>query len=187
MIIRKITQDDDRLAVSHIYEVSWRYAYKHLIPQEYLDSIPKGRWAANIDNPQINTLIMIEDDMMIGTSSYSEARRSDMDGFGEIISIYLLPEYMGRGYGGKLLLAAADELREMGFANIYLWVLEENFRARHFYEKCGFQNGGIYLADNIGGKDVREIQYRYHGAPPLERNDAILAETGQNKYLPFPN
>ena len=49
----------------------------------------------------------------------------------------------------------------MGYRNIFVWVLEENLRARKFYEKEGFVMTDVYLDDNIGGKDVREIRYIY--------------------------
>ena len=44
MIIRKMHQNDSREEISNIYEQSWKYAYKGIIPQAYLDSIPKGQW-----------------------------------------------------------------------------------------------------------------------------------------------
>lgn len=43
MEIRTINNADDRNAISQIYEESWKYAYKGIIPQSYLNSIPKGR------------------------------------------------------------------------------------------------------------------------------------------------
>ena len=33
MEIRKMNQADDRMEISHIYEESWKYAYKDSIPQ----------------------------------------------------------------------------------------------------------------------------------------------------------
>ena len=44
---------------------------------------------------------------------------------------------------------------------MFLWVLEENLGARHFYEKEGFSATDDDLNDNIGGKDLREIRYIY--------------------------
>lgn len=38
MEIRYVAQNDDPLEISGIYESSWKYAYKGIIPQEYLDS-----------------------------------------------------------------------------------------------------------------------------------------------------
>lgn len=47
MEIRHIQKDDDRSAISRIYEESWKFAYRGIVPQEYLDSIPEGRWASS--------------------------------------------------------------------------------------------------------------------------------------------
>lgn len=162
MEIRHIKEYDDIFAVSHIYEESWKWAYRGIVPQSYLDSIPAGSWAPSLSDFGRKTLVMLEGETYIGTSSYCEARLSDFAGFGEIVSIYLLPEYAGRGYGRKLLSAAVDELAELGYQDIYLWVLEENHRARDFYQKFGFVLSDEYLDTEIGGKKLRELQYRYH-------------------------
>lgn len=159
--ISNIRQTDDRFVISHIYEESWKYAYKDIIPQSYLDSIAAGSWAANLDKEGMNTLILIENNNIIGTSSYCKSRFSDFDSFGEIVSIYLLPQHMGKGYGKQLLAASVNELVKLGYRNIFLWVLEENYRARKFYEKAGFVMSDKYLDDNIGGKSLREVQYCY--------------------------
>ncbi len=164
MEIRPLLASDDRFAVSRVYEESWKYAYQGILPQDFLDSIPAGRWAAGVDKADVHTLVMLEQGNIIGTSSFSDSRFShmflDTEDYGEIISIYLLPAYIGKGYGKKLINAVLCQLSEMGFQNAFLWVLEENSRARRFYESCGFYQGSDYLDDNIGGKTVREIQYR---------------------------
>lgn len=159
MTIRPLTETDSALELSLVYEESWKYAYKGIIPQDYLDSIPRGRWADTAHQAGRHTLVAAEGERIVGTSCCCRSRLPDMNDWGEIISIYLLPEYMGRGYGRALLTAAVDTLREQGFADVFLWVLEENSRARGFYEKMGFNPSGRYLDDNIGGKPLREIQY----------------------------
>ena len=160
--IRKINQTDSREEISNIYEQSWKYAYKGIIPQDYLDSIPKGQWCKAFDNPERYTLVMLNDDKIIGTSSYCKSRFDDYKDWGEIISIYFLPEYMGKGYGKCLLERAVEELKTMGFKTVFLWVLEDNHTARHFYEKCEFKNSGNYKEDIIGSKLLRELQYVYN-------------------------
>lgn len=159
MEIRHIRQSDDRFEISRIYEESWKFAYKDIIPQSYLESIPAGSWASDLDKEGMNTLVLIEDGKFIGTSSYCKSRFSDFRDFGEIVSIYFLPQYIGKGYGRQLMDAAVGELGHLGFHDIFLWVLEENIRARKFYEKAGFTLGEGCLDDNIGGKELREIQY----------------------------
>lgn len=161
MEIRHITKSDDRLAISKVYEESWKYAYKGIVPQDYLDSIPEGQWASHIEQTGRKNLVMVQDGMIIGTSGFGKSRMEEMNDFGEIISLYLLPEYMGKGYGRLLLQAAFSELKRMGFDKVFLWVLEQNQNARHFYEKCGFVQTERWLFSDIGGKELKEVQYCY--------------------------
>lgn len=161
LVTRKINSSDSREEISNVYEQSWKYAYNGVIPQDYLDSIPSGQWCGVIDNPNWYTLVMLDGKKIIGTASYCKSRFEDYKDWGEIISIYFLPEYMGKGYGKCLLEKVVEELIAMGFKKIFLWVLEDNHRARHFYEKFGFKNSGEYMDNVIGGKQLRELQYVY--------------------------
>lgn len=162
MEIRQITPSDDRLLISNIYEESWKFAYKNIIPQSYLDSIPAGRWASGIDKEGMHNFVVVQNGQYIGTSAFCRSRLPELPDSGEIVSIYLLPEYIGKGYGKNLLDAVVSQLKEMGFNDIFLWVLEENSRARRFYEMSGFSESGRHMDINIGGKELREIQYIRH-------------------------
>ena len=159
MEIRRITEKDDLAAVSNIYEQSWRYAYKGIIPQAYLDSIPHGRWISGINMNGRTDIGAFEDGRIVGTASFGALRWEKFSDWGEIVSVYLLPEYMGRGVGSAFMERCTAELRALGCSRILLWVLEENVRARRFYEKQGFTATGEYMDDNIGGRDLREIMY----------------------------
>ncbi|MDE6432688.1 MAG: GNAT family N-acetyltransferase [Lachnospiraceae bacterium] len=161
MEIRYITKSDDRTAISKVYEESWKYAYQGIVPQDYLDDIPKGQWASRIEQADRKNLVMVQDEMIIGTSGFGKSRMEEMNGFGEIISLYFLPEYMGKGYGRLLLQAAVSELKKMGFDKVFLWVLEENRNARYFYEKYGFVQTERCLFSDIGGRKLKEVQYCY--------------------------
>lgn len=157
MTIRPILPTDDRMAVSRVYEESWKTVYRGIIPDAYLDGIPAGQWAN--DRPSFYTLLLLDGADIIGVSAVCRSRFPDWPDWGEVVSLYLCPAYMDRGHGGPLLEAAVDALRTQGFDRVFLWVLEENARARHFYEKHGFIFSGNSREDEIGGKPVREMQY----------------------------
>ena len=159
MNIRRLESSDDRMAVSHIYEESWKYAYKDLLPQEYLDGIQKGHWSGKLDEKGLATLLLMDGGKYAGVCGFCQSRFPQFEGCGEIVSIYLLPEYMGKGHGKALFEEAVVQLKKQGFSKIFLWVLEGNERAIRFYEKAGFVKGEPFLQDNIGGKDVKEISY----------------------------
>ena len=160
MEIRPLRKTDSRLEVSRIYEESWKYAYRGIVPQDYLDHIPAGRWCGVLDQAGWDTLVMAEGGRLLGTSSVCPSRWEGCPGFGEIVSLYLLPEYMGRGFGKALLEAAVEALAGQGFREVLLWVLEENRRARRFYERAGFSCSGERREDKMGGKLFGEVFYR---------------------------
>ena len=142
MEIRYVRPDDSLLAISNIYERSWKYAYQNIIPQDYLDSIPTGRWANSITKNGMNNLVLLENGRIIGTAAICKSRWENYSDYGEIVSIYFLP-------------------KKLGFDRILLWVLEENSRARRFYERNGFTCSGEYMNDTIGGKELKEVMYTY--------------------------
>ena len=148
------------------------------MPQAYLDSLPAGSWCGMVNRSGMNTLVVTAGEEIVGTSSYCERRPFDVrfdksffsdrktvkkdertKDWGEIVSIYFLPQYMGKGHGMLLMQAVLGELRKTGYQNCCLWVLEENERARHFYEKIGFVPDGAYMEQEIGGELLREIRY----------------------------
>lgn len=159
MEIRYLNEADDRLAVSGIYEASWKYVYRDILPRDYLESIPAGRWVSGLDFSDRIHLVMLDGGRYIGAACCCASRFPEFDGWGEIVSLYLLPSYMGRGCGRPLLEAAVAALAARGYRNFFLWVLEENRRARAFYERMGFRSNGACRTDVIGGRAVRELAY----------------------------
>ena len=105
--------------------------------------------------------MIFENGSSVGCVAYGKSRDKSLPYWGEIVSIYLLPEYFGRGYGNKLLENALLDLKKYGYQNIYLWVLKENQRARHFYEKNKLQCNKDECTCEIMGKELTDIRYIY--------------------------
>lgn len=160
MEIRRVTDADDFEKIGNIYAQSWKTAYKGIIPQDFLDSLPGI--PPLLAQREYSTYVVLDGGTYIGTSSFHAARDANMNGWGEIISIYLLPEYFGKGYAAPLLRAVVAALSSQGFERIYLWVLEENARARRFYENNGFQCTSDTTKITLGGKELVEIRYVYN-------------------------
>lgn len=158
MKILQITKDIAS-DVSHIYAYSWKTAYKDIVPQKYLDELSVERWTPLLQDSPYTGFVLKVNDEFVATSSISLARDETMSGWGEIISIYVLPQYFNQGYGRSLFSYSVKQLYDKGFKNIYLWVLEENIQARSFYERHGFFHNGDKTAINIGGKELIEVRY----------------------------
>lgn len=145
--------------ICRVYALSWKTAYRGMIPDDYLDALSETKWTSHLSKDSDRLLLAIDHDKIVGVSTYSAARDSAMAGWGEIISLYLLPSYYRKGIGTKLLKAAIKELTDIGYRQLYLWVLEDNRSARSFYEQNGFIFSGDRQADQIGGKTVYELRY----------------------------
>ena len=70
MEIRYVTPIDNPLDISEIYEKSWKYAYRNIIPTDYLDNIPAGHWANSINKAGMHSLVITENNRIIGTASF---------------------------------------------------------------------------------------------------------------------
>jgi ribosomal protein S18 acetylase RimI-like enzyme len=93
---------------------------------------------------------------VVGFASCGESR--DAVGEGELYAIYALPEAWGSGIGPALMTAALAALRATGFATASLWVLEDNPRARRFYEREGWTQRGL-REEEVLGIPIREAGY----------------------------
>ena len=165
MIFLKIERITKQLSstASHIYAESWKCAYKNILPQKYLDELSYERWTDKLGNTGYDGFredyILSDGGEYRATSSICAARDAKCSGMGEIMSLYVRPADFHKGYGRALFEFVTARLRENGFSEQYLWVLEENRRARAFYEAMRFYANGEKITQNIGGKDLIEIKY----------------------------
>ena len=77
----------------------------------------------------------------------------------ELYALYLHPDWWSAGAGRALMDHALTRTAKSGFAEITLWVLAKNARARRFYARAGFApDGAVNILDGLG--DIPEIRYR---------------------------
>jgi GNAT superfamily N-acetyltransferase len=101
------------------------------------------------------------DGEVVAVADVLPSRDDDADpATGEVPMIYALPRAWGSGAGRELMAAAVAGLREAGFAQVTLWVLDSNARARRFYERAGFVPDGATKTDVLAGATMTEVRYR---------------------------
>ncbi len=150
----------DAEVIADVHVRAWQEAYPHVFPAEALDRLdpaPRARhWREGIRSGW--TVLVTEDGS--GFASVGPARDDDAAGAGELYAIYVAPERWGTGAGRALMEAAAGALGAAGFSEAVLWVLEDNPRARRFYEGAGWTLDGAVKEDEFLGTRVREVRYR---------------------------
>jgi len=71
------------------------------------------------------------------------------DRFAYIEEFIILPEYRFKGYGKELMEEAQKWAKERELTSLELNVLNNNYSARAFYEKCGFEEYQIKMRKKI--------------------------------------
>jgi len=158
MLIRA-ARPEDAAAVADVHVRTWQVAYEHVFGAETLAGIDHARRRAAAERAIASEGVWVAeaDGRVVGFVSIGDARDEDADG--ELFAIYVLPEAWGSGAGGGLMGAARDTLRERYPASI-LWVLEDNPRARRFYEREGWALDGARKEHELLGVKVVEVRYR---------------------------
>lgn len=170
-------EDAERLAWVHAR--AWQQAYAGLVPATYLDglmtALPQRRerwrrqlgecppWVASLDGGEL-----------VGFAGWLPSRDEDTrpGETGEIGTIYVLQEHWDTGVGRHLIRSALASLRESGYREATLWVLEGNQRARRFYEAGGWEADGATKVETSRDFTFREVRYRI----PLRHR--VLCATG---------
>jgi L-amino acid N-acyltransferase YncA len=76
---------------------------------------------------------------------------------GLVYLVYVLPTHWRCGVGKALMVAAMEELRDLGVREAVLWVRRDNRRARHFYETVGWRADGRTRTDDYGGVELEAL------------------------------
>jgi GNAT superfamily N-acetyltransferase len=157
----------DTYEVARLHVRSWQSAYRGLIAQDYLDSLTPEARARRYTFGQVGlrvpaTLLAVDGATIRGLATTGLSRDEDLLNFGELMAIYVDPDYLGTGIGRLLIAAARERLRGLGVEDAALWVLQGNARARRFYEQDGWQPDGSQRTESYGDQPADEVRYRRH-------------------------
>lgn len=161
-----VVADAPRLGEVHVQ--AWRWAYRRLMPDDLLDSLrPESRaraWESWLSEPSVDGFeawVAEADGEIVGFASSKEARDDDLpSATAELLTIYLLEPFLGKGLGHAMLTEAEASWRAAGYESAVLWVLESNARTRTFYEDHGWVTDGSTKMQDLGsGEETPVIRY----------------------------
>jgi GNAT superfamily N-acetyltransferase len=146
----------DAEGVARVHVDTWQAAYAHTLPPEQLAALSVEE-AVQRSRRWPPTFVAERDGEIVGFVSVGAGRDPGTDG--ELFAIYVHPQAWGTGTGRALIEAGEDELRRLGHQNAILWVLDDNPRARRFYELAGWSPDEDAREIHIFGFDVAEVRY----------------------------
>jgi ribosomal protein S18 acetylase RimI-like enzyme len=166
----RIATADDAPAIAQVHVQTWRETYTGKLADDVIEGRPIPERAAALARllagesalgPQ--TLWVAErEGAIVGFAWAGACRDADRGDTTELYSINVLRAHLGSGAGQQLLDAA------IGDEPASLWVLEDNPRARAFYERNGFVADGAEKDDErLGG--AHEIRMVRGIRRPLDR------------------
>ena len=163
--------------MSRLHALGWRAAYRDSIPAGYMTrEITDDRWTAvfakNYEEGIYHGLLLYNGDQPLSCATYGPARveqsagdticnfsSPDLAAWGELVSLYSHPDHWGQGYSSAVMEEVLHHMIVSGYPGCFLYVLQENDRARRFYEKHGFSWDGhsmdVPLTQNIVLTDLR--------------------------------
>ncbi|MFH9727323.1 GNAT family N-acetyltransferase [Streptomyces sp. NPDC017254] len=159
---------EDAAALAAVHVLSWRAAYRDLLPGPYLDALDVAErtavWRSRLTAPdRPSVLVATGPDGRVRAFSCFRAWSGeglDPGTTGELAALYALPEVWGTGVGRALLAESTEALVAAGFRTAALWVFAENARGRRFYEAAGWRPDGTVMREETGGRVLDELRYR---------------------------
>jgi ribosomal protein S18 acetylase RimI-like enzyme len=145
--IRAARREDAR-AIAEVHVEGWRWAYRGLLPDAYLDGLDvdarEQMWSDALARPgdTWSCFVAEQDGRVVGFVGCGSPDAEAPTGAGEVYAIYVRREVQGTGVGRALFDRAQAALAERGFNTGVLWVLVANDRARRFYERARWASDG---------------------------------------------
>ncbi|HYZ93018.1 MAG TPA: GNAT family N-acetyltransferase [Actinomycetota bacterium] len=154
---------DDAYGIARVHVTTWQDAYRGIVPNEYLDALDIDARVEAYD--RMGVLTDTDRPMFVYDRSgdilgfVTVGPSIDEKGNGELYAIYVASKHWGTPVGAALMTHGDQWLGER-YPAATLWVLDENARARRFYEKHGWFADGTTKDDDRGSFVLHEVRYR---------------------------
>ena len=164
MQISAATVDDAR-GIAEVHVLTWQHAYRHLLPAEFLASLPvekrEAMWRECIAKGSPEILVAKSEGELCGFVAFGASRdEGALPLTAEVIAIYVAPRFWSTGAGRQLWQASLRRMVAQGFNAVTLWVIANNDRAIRFYTAAGFSADPASLKQfTLGGTALEEVRY----------------------------
>lgn len=169
-IIFEVLKPEDCYEARRVVNLVWRDAYKHIFSEEVFDNRDKKlqesakKFENLLKNGKIFGFIAKNDNKIIGVTMgayQSEYEHYAALGYSDLLVMYLLPEFQGKGVGSKFFKLVTDVLKENQKTKMVICALAENYNARKIYEKWGGKVDTYTKDYTVEGKSYKDVFYLF--------------------------
>ena len=152
----------DLPAVDRVFRQSFCDTFAHLYRPEdlaaFLAQFTPEAWAEEFADPRYRFRVSEADGEVVGFVKLGPSAlpiETTAKAI-ELRQLYLLKGHHGSGIAAALTDWAIEEARRQGFEELYLTVYVDNYRARRFYDRYGFEEVGRYafMVGNHADEDI---------------------------------
>jgi GNAT superfamily N-acetyltransferase len=126
---------EDADAVAAIWYAGWRDGHLGHVPDELVAYRTEESFYSRAAQRVADTTVAVVGDEVAGFV---------MVAGDEVEQVYVAQDHRGSGIAGTLLLEAERQVKAGGHAEAWLAVATGNARARRFYERSGWTDGGAF-------------------------------------------
>jgi GNAT superfamily N-acetyltransferase len=162
----------DAAEVARVQSVTWRTAYRAVLPAALLDdwdeTAAAEAWGAAIASPPTpghGVLVAVEKESVVGFAAFGPAelepgQRPDPAGpTAEIATLLVEPRWGRRGHGSRLLAAVADLAVGTGARRLQTWLPEADEVSATFFASAGWERDGWARSLDTGAAPLREVRW----------------------------
>jgi ribosomal protein S18 acetylase RimI-like enzyme len=171
MTLREATSSD-AVVIACLHAESWRSAYRGIFSDDFLDNRVheerKKSWQARFSGATGPFFVLLAENG--GQLAGFACVFPDQDPiWGSYLdNLHVAPGLTGLGIGRSLLSEAARRLERNGsHGGLYLWVVEQNRRARGFYERAGGTIVGSEMHTMPDGQSIVALRCHWPDAKKL--------------------
>lgn len=157
---------EDAADIARVQVVTWRTAYRTLLPAAVLDDWDDGAateaWAAAAGLPPsrgAGVLVALEQATVVGFAAFGPAPDDDSGAVAEIATLLVEPRWGRRGHGSRLLAAVAELTQAAGTRALQIWLPEGDAVSPRFYESAGWEPDGWARTLDTGNEPLRELRW----------------------------
>jgi ribosomal protein S18 acetylase RimI-like enzyme len=161
--IRDATEADVA-AIARLHAESWRSAYRGVLLDDYLQNdVHRDRlavWQQRFSKTSQRPMFVMVAEMTSVPAGFVCVFPDEDAIFGSFLdNLHVSPGLTGQGIGRRLLSESANRLVTSGSSvGLYLWVIEQNFRARRFYARAGAEFVGSAVNTMPDGQRVTALR-----------------------------
>jgi GNAT superfamily N-acetyltransferase len=162
----------DAAEVARVQVVTWRTAYRRVLPASVLDDwdadAATASWRAAVESPPTpghGVLVALEGETVVGFAAFGTAELTAGEQphaagpTAELSTLLVEPRWGRRGHGSRLLAAVTDIAKAGGAARLQTWLLEPDRVSADFYESTGWAPDGWARTLETGAEPLREIRW----------------------------